>query len=402
MVIMRILLVLPVNTFPGKTGDSVHIYSLCKAWAASGHLTHVVTLKSKQQKDVFEQKDGIFIHRLPFTILPIDQLTFNTLKSVIQLPLILMGALLFSLGLMITQNFDLIFVRYRPPFSSISLILSILARKPLITKFAGTAVYNYLSLPFEKKIFKLMIKQSTFLIADNSYMAKVFEKNISKHKLKNIQPPVSLDLFPMKLLKCQKKTSKFVVLYVSSFRKDEDVTKFIFASSVLSKKIPDISFVMVGNGATKSDAIKLSERLGVANNFSFISAIPHSQIPHLLANSDLLVALYVQEYKAIPIKVLEYGAARKPIVTTKNVAAILENELEGFKAKDNLYVVDLNVKSIANALVALYEDEKLRNRIARNMYNTTIKNFSLDVISNKYLTLFEQTIKMRNKIISKT
>jgi glycosyltransferase involved in cell wall biosynthesis len=392
VIVLRILLVLPVNNIPGKTGDSVHIYNLCKAWAASGHVTHIVALRSKHQKKVFDQNDGVIVHRLPFTLSPINQLTFDTFKSIIKLPFILITALLFSLSLMLTQDFDLLFVRYRPPFSSISIFISTLTGKSLITKFAGTAVYNYVDLPFEKAIFKLLIKKSTFLITDNSYMAKVFKKEIPEHKLKNIQPPVSLELFSTQLLENQNKTSKkFVVLYVSSFRKDEDVTKFVLASRVVLKKFPDVSFVMVGDGVTKPAAVKLSEQLGLKSAFSFLGSVPHYEIPHLIDDSDLLVALYVQKYKAIPIKILEYGAARKPIVTTRNVAAIFENEINTFKAKDNFYVVNLNVKSIADALGTLYKDETLRNRIATNMHNMVVKNFSLNIISDKYLSIFEET-----------
>lgn len=399
---MRILLILPVNNIPGRTGDSVHIYNLCKAWVASGNSVDIVTLKSKKQEKIFEQKDGVFIHRMPFTISPINRLTFDTLKSIIKLPLILLTSFLFSLSLMITYDFDLIFVRYRPPFSSISLIMSMFTGKPMITKFAGTAVYTYLNLPFERRIFRLLIKKSRFLITDNLYMTKVFEKEIPKYKLKNIQPPVPFSLLPPILVKNEKKhTREFVVLYVSSFRKDEDVEKFVLASSIVSKKIPNLSFVMVGDGVTKPDAIKLSERLGVASRFSFMDPISHKEIPHLLANSDLLVAFYVPKYMAIPIKILEYGVARKPILTTKNVAAIFENEIDTFKAKDNFYVVDSNPKSIANALVALYDDEKLRNKIAKNMYNTTIKNFSPDMISSKYLGIFKEAIRIRSQANSR-
>ena len=396
MIVLRILLVLPVNNIPGKTGDSIHIYNLCKAWTASGHITHVIALRSMHQKKLFEQDDGVFVHRLPFTLSPINQLTFDTFKSIIKLPFILITALLFSLSLMLREDFDLLFVRYRPPFSSISLIISTLTRKSLITKFAGTAVYNYIGLPFEKAFFKLLIKQSTFVVTDNSYMAKVFKKEIPEQKLKNIQPPVSLELFPTQLLKNRKKTSsEFVVLYVSSFRKDEDVTKFVLASRVVLKKFPDVSFIMVGDGVTKPAAVKLSEQLGLKDAFSFLGSVPHHEIPHLIANSDLLVALYIQKYKAIPIKILEYGAARKPIVTTRNVAAIFENEINTFKAKDNFYVVNLNVKSIADALGALYKDETLRNRIATNMHNMVVKNFSLNIISEKYLSIFEETQSIR-------
>jgi glycosyltransferase involved in cell wall biosynthesis len=152
---------------------------------------------------------------------------------------------------------------------------------------------------------------------------------------------------------------------------------------------------MIGDGAKKAAAVKLSEQLGVGSKFSFLGAIPHNKIPHLISNSDLLVALYLQRYMAIPIKILEYGAAKKPILTSKNVARIFENEIHAFDAKDHFCFVDSNVESIANAMIELFEDKKLRNRIARNMYKMTAENFSQEIISNKYLSLFRTTLEIR-------
>lgn len=401
---MKILLVLPVNDFPSDAGDSIHIYNLCKAWASLGHSPHVVTLRSKQQKKAFEQKGGIFIHRIPFSfsIPPESGLNFESFKNVIKIPIILLTSLLYSLGLMLTNDFDLFFVRYRPPFSSISLLLNMLTRKPLIVKFAGTAVYKYLKLPLEKKVFNLFTHRSTFLITDNSFMLKVFSKTVPSYKIKNIQPPVPLDLFSKRLSERRFLPSKgFTVLYVSSFRNDEEVLKFVRACSIVLKTIPDISFIMVGDGAKKSSTIKLSEKLGVKDSVLFLGSVPHTLIPDILAKSDLLVALYAPKYKAIPIKILEYGASRKPVMTTRNVALIFENDLDTFKAEDNFYVVDSDVESIANGLVELYEDEKLRKKLARNVYNTTIKNFSLEIISNKYLRVFKEAIRIHSEVKSK-
>ena len=386
---MNILLVLPVNNLFDPNGESVHILNLCEAWVAHGHSIHVVSLKAKSDDEVFRQSKGLFIHSLPFSISPIDELNFDSLKSILKIPLILISSFLFSLYMIIRNNPDLIFVRYRPPFSSVSLLINILTRKPMITKFAGTAVYDYINLPFEKIIFKRFIQRSRFLIADSSHMVDVFKKEIPKYKLRKIQPPVCFDTPSRYFSKNRRESlSEFIVLYVSSFRKDEDVFNFILASDFVSKKIPGITFKMVGDGATKSAAVRLSKRLNEHKNLLFLGSVPHDQIPNLLSNSDILVALYKPRYRAIPIKILEYAAARKPIITTRNVEDIFEKELN-LKCHDFFYSVESDAKSVAEAILKLYEDNSLRDRLANNV-SKLVMNFSLDLISQEYIKIFEE------------
>jgi glycosyltransferase involved in cell wall biosynthesis len=398
---LKILLILPTPDFPGVTGDSLHIYNLCRGWTDCGHSAHIVTLGLKGKQSVVEQEGRFFIHRLPFTISPFNELTPNSIKSIFKLPFVLLASFFFSIYLMYVENFDLIFVKYRPPFSHVSLIINMLTRKPIITKIAGTAAFTkvpsqvtankYLNLPFEGILFKILINRSNFVISDNSYMEKFLQGMVPESKVVNIPPPVSLNFFDIEE-KEKQEGRPFVVLYMSSFRKDEDVIKFILACSIVAKKIPEISFRLLGDGVTKSVAVELSKRLKLASNLSFVDQVAHHEIPSILANSDLLVALYVPEYNAIPLKILEYAAARKPIITTKNVATAFENEIGNFRDTCFFYPVELDAKSVADAITKLYSDSALRDVLAKNAYEMVANNFSLDTISSKYIKVFKETV----------
>ena len=392
---MKILLILPVRIMPSNTGGSVHMFSLSKAWAVSGHIVHVLVQKSERKQRNIERIGRLTIHRLPTTISPRIEVRPSSefFINLVKIPMTLIFAFAYSLYIMRKHNFDLIFVRYRPPFSFISLMLSILTKKPMIIKFVGTAVYQYRNYPFIKKVFNFLVKWSYFSIVDNSYMANTFAEEIPKQKLKVIPPPVDIDLFKTQSFSEAIGFEKsFVILYVSSFRKVEGVIKFILASNIVIQKIPNTKFILIGDGELKSSAMKLAEQLGLKEEVLFLNSVNHKTIPLFLARADVLVALYHPSYRAIPIKILEYGAAKKPIITTENVASIFEQEITDFQATENFRVVNYDVKKIANAIITLYKNKELRETIAENMYKITAERFSLKTIAEKYIDLFQETI----------
>lgn len=395
---MKILLILPVSIMPGNRGDSVHMFSLSKTWAVLGHIVHVIVLKSTRRERRIERIEHLTIHRLPITMSPITEVqpSFEFFINLFKLPLILILAFTYSLYIMHKHDFDLVLVRYRPPFSSISLMLSILTKKPMITKFVGTAVYRYRNYPFMKKVFNFLVKWSYFSIVDNSHMANTFAEEIPQQRLKVIQPPVDFDLFkPQTSSEVIGFGKSFVILYVSSFRKAEEVLKFILASNIVAQKIPNMKFILIGDGELKSPAMELTEQLGLKEEVLFLNSVNHKRIPLFLARADVLVALYHPSYRAIPVKILEYAAAKKPIITTENVASIFEQEITDFQATKNFCVVDYDIKTIANAMITLYQNKELREIIAENMYEITAEYFSLKNIAEKYLDLFHESIRRR-------
>lgn len=221
-------------------------------------------------------------------------------------------------------------------------------------------------------------------------MRTFLESYVSKSKLKNIAPPICInEHILLNSNKNSENNKKFFVTYVSSFRGEEDVVKFIFAASIISKKNPNISFIIVGDGVNKEEAFRLSESLG--GFVTFKGRIPHNEIPEILSMSDVLIALYTDEYRAIPIKLLEYAIAKKPIITSKNVLEVFTTEIMPFGVKNFqiLYPVNLTVESIEAAIIKLYHDELLRKTLANNMYKVVTHYFSIDEISLKYLKLFE-------------
>jgi glycosyltransferase involved in cell wall biosynthesis len=57
-------------------------------------------------------------------------------------------------------------------------------------------------------------------------------------------------------------------------------------------------------------------RLGVAERVRFTGAVPHAEVPAMLAELDVAVAPYlpIEDFYFMPLKVVEYLAAGKPVI----------------------------------------------------------------------------------------
>ena len=97
---------------------------------------------------------------------------------------------------------------------------------------------------------------------------------------------------------------------------------FIDALAVAARSIPDLVLLLVGGGVAKGDLarpiVERCHRLGV--EVVAVGRVPSSDVPDFFAASD--VGLYPggrDAYfdAACPIKVLEYTAARRPVVATE-------------------------------------------------------------------------------------
>lgn len=93
---------------------------------------------------------------------------------------------------------------------------------------------------------------------------------------------------------------------------------FVDALALAARQLPDIVFLVVGEGDLLQPIVKRSRQLGLP--LVTTGRVPNKEIGNYFAATDL--GLYAGDanpffHAACPIKVLEYTAARRPVVATK-------------------------------------------------------------------------------------
>lgn len=90
------------------------------------------------------------------------------------------------------------------------------------------------------------------------------------------------------------------------------------AAAELADELPEVQFVLVGDGLTKPALVARAQREHL-HNVTFLDPIPKSEIPELLAASDVglhvLADLPLFLYGVSPNKLFDYMAAGRPVLT---------------------------------------------------------------------------------------
>lgn len=143
----------------------------------------------------------------------------------------------------------------------------------------------------------------------------------------------------------------------------------------------NLKYALVGDGPEKRSLIEQA-RVRRLDNICFYDPVPSSQMPAVLASADIvLVPLKKHIPGAVPSKLYEAMASGKPVVLLAEGEAreIVEANEAG------LVVSPGDAEKLAEAVLVLSRDARLRNRLGANGRRTTEMFFNRNVIVNEFL-----------------
>jgi glycosyltransferase involved in cell wall biosynthesis len=192
------------------------------------------------------------------------------------------------------------------------------------------------------------------------YFVKTF--NLDKNKFKGIFVGADNTMFyPMK----QKKNKQFTVFYYGSFLPLQGIEQVIKAAKILENK--GIKFTVVGDGIEREKIMSLVKRLNV-ENINFKGWVKYKELPLEIAKGDICLGGHFSDIekakRVIAGKTYQYIAMKKPTIVGDNNA-----NKELFTHKQNVYICSMNnAFALANAILTLRNNPKLREKIAQNGY----------------------------------
>lgn len=176
----------------------------------------------------------------------------------------------------------------------------------------------------------------------------------------------------------KKENDCFIVMFWGGFIPLQGV-RYIIKAAKLLENCKDVKFELIGTGQQHNEALELSRSLRLENTTFFSNWVPYSELTNYIANSDICLGIFGETDKArrvIPNKVTEAIAMRKPLITGDSSAI-----KEAFKDRENCLLVPMsNPEALAEAILKLKNDKKLRDKIAENGYKLFKDNFAPKVI----------------------
>lgn len=161
---------------------------------------------------------------------------------------------------------------------------------------------------------------------------------------------------------------KKIVVYCGSLFPDKGIEHILLVAT----NIPDVIFLLVGG---REQQIKMWENYVNSHrikNVQFAGFVENSNVPLYLKAADALIMPYKtdQEIKIMdinttsPLKLFEYMAAKKPIIST-NILAISRTITNG---EEGLLVEPNNVQELTRFVEMVLEDEHLAAELAESAY----------------------------------
>jgi len=176
-----------------------------------------------------------------------------------------------------------------------------------------------------------------------------------------------------------KKFKEFTVIYFGGFIPLHGMEVIVEAARRLQKK--NIKFIFAGKGQLFEKTVRMAEGL---KNVEFLGWVAPEKLPELISRSHVCLGIFGKTDKArrvIPNKLYEGIACAIPVVTGDTPAI-----REVFKHRKNIFLCEIGSgESLADALLELKRDGKLRKEIGLNGYRLFKSEFTPDRIGAEVL-----------------
>jgi glycosyltransferase involved in cell wall biosynthesis len=241
--------------------------------------------------------------------------------------------------------------------------------------------------PLSQKLAKSMLKKNTKASSRITYTTESLKKAYALEAKKSTLIPngVDLELFTSpqqlqnkKLLAEDGCTIGFVGFLASWI----DFAGPLKSLRNLIEKGYNIKFIIVGDGPELTRIREMTIQLGVLDNVVFVGSVPYVDVPVCISRMDICLLPFKKDptaENALPLKLFEYMACEKPVIST---------ELEGVKdAVGSRVFYASDVASFESHIETLYADEKLRARLGREGRCFVEQNYSWPTIAKRFESL---------------
>lgn len=287
----------------------------------------------------------------------------------------------------IRKQYNVMIIGY-PPHHTV-ILAKFLTRKPIIFD-AAVSVYETLIID-RKSVKPRSIKALAYWLIDFismhladlvicgtfahiKYVSKKFY--IRQEKFRRVLIGAPNDIFYP--LSNNNNTADFTVIFFGKIVSLHGVEYIIEAAKILESHA--ITFFIIGGGSEKEKMVSRAREVE-AKNITFVDALPQDLLAKEVAKADVCLGIFSESPKAqraIPSKVFECAAMKKPIIT-----ADTPGTRELFDDNDMMLVEASNANDLANAILSLKRDPQKRYMLANNAYDKFVKFATPKVIGGE-------------------
>ena len=378
---MNICYVTPDVAVPYFRGASTHVYEVSRNLSSMGHRVSVVSRRLRRSQPRWEAIDGFETYRTFQGLLfepplssyrggHVDKDSTTTIQKLYSWYLRSYRA--FQLGaeiatVMAGRDIDIV-VERETAFGAGAVVSSILG-VPMVLEMVGP------------RVSPLSLRRASKVLAYSAFMVR---GRVPRDRLEIVPAGVDTDVFrPDRAARERVRTNlgvhdEYLVGYVGTFQLWHGVNALLSAVNMLGSGSRAVKVLLVG--PYYAEAQRFAESLGMASQTIFVGPVQYDSVPDYVNACDALCAPYDPSLSKLrseggigaPLKVLEYMACEKPVVTT-SVPPITDVVRDGH---NGLLVPPGDVSSLAEAISELITEPDRALAMAQEARKLVVADYS--------------------------
>ncbi len=183
--------------------------------------------------------------------------------------------------------------------------------------------------------------------------------------------------------------NRFVAAYVGTHGMAHHLETVLEAAARL-RDVPEIVFLMVGDGARKEALRQKKEEMGL-DNVVMVDQLPKERMPEIWALTDASLVLLKKTpvfETVIPSKIFESMAMQRPIVlgVRGESQRIIEQSGAG------ICIEPESGEALAEAVLTLYRSPQLRSEMGEKGREAVEQHYNRAVLARRYLDVMNKTV----------
>ena len=145
--------------------------------------------------------------------------------------------------------------------------------------------------------------------------------------------------------------------------------------------VPEVTFVIVGDGPLRKRIISLRRHLGVERNVLLPGMLSDRELHLLLGLSDMVILPSIERTEAFGLVLLEAMYYAKPLITTRVPGSGMN--MVNTHDETGLVVPPNDIQSLAQAIDRLYSHSLLKDTMGRNAQRRFEEKFTISEVANQ-------------------
>jgi glycosyltransferase involved in cell wall biosynthesis len=169
-----------------------------------------------------------------------------------------------------------------------------------------------------------------------------------------------------------------IILTVNRLHPRKRIDRLIQAMPIVLAKISNAKAIIIGAGPEENKLKDLTKTLGLNDSVIFTGFVPQAEINAYYEMSDIYIHLAKQE--PFGLTVIEAQALGKPVIAVAE-GGPKDNVLDG----ETGFLIDINVETLANRIIQLLQDDKLRMQFGEKARKHIKENYDWQSSVQRFL-----------------